>query len=167
LLSYLDNSQINCLNEAAEHNLKSILQSKALNSSPAHVLSDVDEQLLLSVHFNQSVRVRSMVIKTSSASQAPRDITIFVNRPSIGFEDVDSDGADRNAAQILSLSEAQVTQGQRVPLRYVRFQSVNSIHIFVGSNHGGEEQTRIDGIDFFGTPVETTKDLSGLQQEED
>ncbi|EIW85324.1 DUF1000-domain-containing protein [Coniophora puteana RWD-64-598 SS2] len=167
LLSHLDSSQINCLNESSEHNLKSILQSKALNSGPAYVLSDVDEQLLLSVHFNQTVRVRAIVIKASNTAQAPRDIKIFVNHPSIGFEDVDSDGADRNAAQVFSLSEAQVTQGQRIPLRYVRFQSVNSIHIFVSSNHGDEDQTRIDGIDFLGTPVEATKDLSGLQQEED
>ena len=129
LLSCLDSSQINCLNESTEHTLKSIIQSKTLNSGSAFVLSDVDEQLLLSIHFNQTVRVRSIILKTSNISQGPRDIKIFVNNPSIGFEDVDSDNPGCNAAQVLSLSEAQVTQGKRIFLRYVRFQSVNSIHV--------------------------------------
>ncbi len=57
---------------------------------------------------------------------------------------------------------------------------------FVVSNHGGEDETRIDKIDVFGVPVEyvtlypfyimftavtfffrTTKDLSGLHQDHD
>lgn len=44
--------------------------------------------------------------------------------------------------------------GERVPVRFVRFQNVNSLHIFVASNHGGEDETRVDSIDIFGVPVQ-------------
>ena len=44
--------------------------------------------------------------------------------------------------------------GKRIPLRFVRFQNVNSLHIFVASNQGGEEETMINSIDLFGLPVQ-------------
>jgi TFIIF-interacting CTD phosphatase-like protein len=47
LLSYVDRSQSNCLNESAEHRLESIVQPH--KSSASYLLSDVDEQLLLNV----------------------------------------------------------------------------------------------------------------------
>jgi hypothetical protein len=52
----------------------------------------------------------------------------LVNHPSIGFEDVE-DAVEPEAAQILELSEAQVKNGEKVPLRFVRFQNVNSLHV--------------------------------------
>ncbi|EEB96074.1 hypothetical protein MPER_04852, partial [Moniliophthora perniciosa FA553] len=35
------------------------------------------------------------------------------------------------------------------------------------SLHGDEEETIINAIDVIGVPVETTKDLSGLKQQEE
>ena len=49
LLEYLDLSQLNCLNEAPQHTLKSIVADKKKNTGSAHVLSDADEQLLLNI----------------------------------------------------------------------------------------------------------------------
>ncbi|KAF5362714.1 hypothetical protein D9758_011695 [Tetrapyrgos nigripes] len=116
--------------------------------------------------FNQTVRVKSLIIKsTSSPSSAPKIVKLAVNRPSMGFEDIE-DADEPAVAQVLELSEEDVKEGKPVALRFVRFQSVNSLHIFVGSNHGGEDASRIDAIDIIGVPVETTKDLSGLRQQE-
>ncbi|THG99051.1 hypothetical protein EW026_g3232 [Hermanssonia centrifuga] len=166
LLEVLDSSQLNCLNENDDHTLKHILASKKLNSSSSYLLSDVDEQLLVNIPFNQSVRIRSIVIKSSVAAQRPRLIKLFINRPSLGFDDV-QDSQEPDAAQVLELTEEQVLEGKRIPLRFVRFQNVGSLHIFVASN-GGDDETRIDGIDVFGIPaLGGTKDLSGLRKEED
>ncbi|KZT29304.1 DUF1000-domain-containing protein [Neolentinus lepideus HHB14362 ss-1] len=166
LLEFVNNSQTTCLNESFEHGIKSILSSKKKNTSDAYLLSDADEQLLLNISFNQTVRVRSIVIKSTNASQAPQEIKILVNRSSVGFEDV-QDAKEPEIAQALNLTEEQVTEGQQIPLRFVRFQTVNSIHIFVASNHGGEDETRIDAVDILGVPVETTKDLSGLKKQDE
>ncbi|KZT03457.1 DUF1000-domain-containing protein [Laetiporus sulphureus 93-53] len=163
LLEHLDLQQLTCLNEEGEHTLKSIVSSKTKNSSSSYLLSDVDEQLFLNVTFNQPVRIRSIVIQTSNVAQAPRKIKLFLNRLTIGFDDVE----DSEPAQEFELTGEQVTEGRRVPLRYVRFQAVNSLHIFVESNQADEDQTRIDAIDVYGFPVTGTRDLSGLKKVEE
>jgi hypothetical protein len=166
LLELLDLSQLNCLNESDSHTLKSIVANKSFNTSGAHLLSDADEQLLLNIPFNQKVRVRSIVIKCSNPDQAPKEIKLMVNKPSLGFEDVE-DAEEPTVAQVLELSPEDVKEGKRVQLRYVRFQAVGSLHIFVASNHGEEDETRIDAIDIIGIPAETTKSLAGLKKTDD
>ncbi|KAI0256532.1 PITH domain-containing protein [Lactifluus subvellereus] len=151
LLEYLDLSQLNCLNEDDDHSLKSILSDKTRNISDSYLLSDADEQLLLNIHFNQAVRVRSVILHTSDPQKGPKLIKLLVNRNAIGFEDVE-DAEEPEVAQVLELPEDSIKEGRPINLRFVRFQSVNSLHIFVNSNHGGEETTRLDAIDILGVP---------------
>ncbi|THU95103.1 DUF1000-domain-containing protein, partial [Dendrothele bispora CBS 962.96] len=165
LLQYLDLQQLNCLNESTEHTLKDIVSEKKLNTGEAYLESDADEQLLLNIAFNQSVKVKSIIIKSNEPEKAPKSIKLAVNRPSMGFEDIE-DAVEPAVAQVLELSEEVVKEGKPVALRFVRFQNVTSLHVFVGSNHGSEDVSRIDAIDVIGVPVETTKDLSGLRQQE-
>jgi len=166
LLGHLDPSQITCLNESDQHDLKSLLTSGS-TTSPTFLLSDTDEQLLLNIPFNQTVRIRTISLKTSNVSQAPCEIKLLINRPSLAFDDVE--GAEEGQfAQVFTLTEEQVSEGQRIQLRFVKFQTVNSLHIFVASNQGGEEETRIDSLDIFGTvPMLTAaRDLGGLKNQE-
>ncbi|KAI0798130.1 PITH domain-containing protein [Abortiporus biennis] len=152
-LEHLELSQVNCLNEAGEHTLRSIVASRKKNTSPStYLLSDVDQELILNLHFNQLVKIRSIVIQSSVESQAPKTIKLFINRPAIGFEEA-GDAVEPDAAQIFELTPEQVKEGKKIPLRFVRFQAVNSLHIFVASNMGDEDETRIDAIDIFGAPL--------------
>jgi len=163
LLEFIDLSQLNCLNEAEDHTFKSIVSSKSINTTTSYLLSDVDAQLLLNIPFNQTVHVRSIVLQSKIKEQAPKIIKLFVNQPSLGFENVDNP-----SQQDLEISE----QGKAITLNFVRFQRINSLHIFVESNHsdgdgdGASDRSRIDALDIFGLPVETTKDLSGLRKQE-
>jgi len=52
----------------------------------------------------------------------------MANRSSIGFEDVE-DAVEPAVAQVLDLTKEQVEEGQKIVLRFVRFQNVNSIHV--------------------------------------
>lgn len=167
LLEYLDISQVNCLNEQHQHDLKSIVASRKINppESSAYLASDADRQLLVNICFNQAVKIRTLVIKTKVEMEGPKTIKLRINNSSISFSDVE-DAADKTFAQVVELSREDVTEGRPIPLRFVRFQRVSSLHIFVESNQGGSDQTRIDAIDVIGIPVEATKDLSGLRQEE-
>ncbi|KAF8275194.1 PITH domain-containing protein [Lactarius quietus] len=166
LLEHLDLPQSNCLNEIEGQNLKSILANKIKNTTDAYLLSDTDEQLLLNIHFNQTVRIRSIVLHTANPQEGPKKIKLLVNRAAIGFEDV-QDAEEPEVAQVLEVPEGTIGEGQPIDLRFVRFQSVNSLHIFIESNHGGVEQTRIDSIDIVGFSVGATKDLSELKKQED
>jgi hypothetical protein len=47
ILEFLDPTQINCLNESLEHNLKGIVGSRSVNKGPSYLLSDADEQLII------------------------------------------------------------------------------------------------------------------------
>jgi hypothetical protein len=148
LLEFLDLSQLNCLNESTAHTLKSILQDKKLNTSDSYCESDADEQLLLTITFNQAVKVRSIVLKSTVQDKAPKSVScswfivstthafksclkqikLLINRPSIGFEDVEN-ASDKEVAQILELKLADIQSEQPIPLRFVRFQKVNSLHV--------------------------------------
>jgi len=156
LLEYLDRSQVNCLNESNEHTIKSILSGITANTTEAFVESDADEQLLMNIPFNQTVRVQAISIKATELAHAPKEIKIAVNNPHIGFDDIENAG-EPQVAQVLELTEEQVTNGTPIPLRFVRFQAVSSLHIFVASNHGGEDETRINAIDIFGLPGQVSR----------
>ncbi len=151
--------------------------------------------------FNQAVRVRSIVIQTDELSLAPKRLKLVVNRSNVGFDELE-DAEEPDVAQVLELSEEEVKEGKQVALRFVTISEGQQLacaytafhfsfilivyQIFVVSNHGGEDETRIDKIDVFGVPVEyvtlypfyimftavtfffrTTKDLSGLHQDHD
>jgi hypothetical protein len=72
--------------------------------------------------------VRSIVLHTSVPSQGPKKIILLINKPALGFEDVE-DKVEPEVAQVLELSEDTVKQAKHIPLRYVRFQTVNSLHV--------------------------------------
>jgi hypothetical protein len=142
----VDHLQSNCLNESAGHTLKSITQSHKAPGS--YLLSDVDEQLLLNIsvslvlqtvcennhkpypQFHQLVRIKALRVHSHEPSQGPLVVKVLVNRPSIGFEDV-QDAQEPEVAQVVQLSEEDVRVGKQVPLRFVRFQSVNSVHVSI------------------------------------
>lgn len=164
LLEYLDLLQLNCLNEVDDHNLKGILSGKTKNTTASYLLSDADEQLLLNIYFNQAVRIKSIVLHTANPQEGPKLIKLLINRSALGFEDVEDAEEPKAALLVQELSEDTVKEGQQIDLKFVRFQSVNSLHIFVSSNQGGKEATRIDAIDIFGFPAGITKDLSELKK---
>lgn len=53
--------------------------------------------------------------------------------------------------------EPKDLQGNLVNLRFVKFQNVQNIQIFIKDNQSGGEVTQIDYIGFIGGPIITTK----------
>jgi hypothetical protein len=84
---------------------------------------------------------------------APKTIKIFINQPL----SLDFDSAERNMPiQELHLGPQQVMQDSIVKLEFVRYQSVNSVTLFVTENQGGKETTKINTLRLFGTPRDFT-----------
>lgn len=84
--------------------------------------------------FHQTVRIKALRIYSHEPSQGPLVVKILVNRPSVGFEDV-QDAQEPEVAQTVQLSEEDVRIGKQISLRFVRFQSVNSVHVSISNKH--------------------------------
>ena len=78
--------------------------------------------------FHQTVRIKALRVHSHETTKGPFIIKILVNRPSIGFEDV-QEAQESEVAQVVQLSEEDIRVGKAIPLRFVRFQSVNSVHV--------------------------------------
>lgn len=93
LNSFIAKNQCECLNESDDHPL-----THCLTSSGGYLQSDVDEQLIISITFNQAVKIHSIIIKAPSSS-GPKDVKVFINQP----RTIDFDmGESCNSVQDLS-----------------------------------------------------------------
>ncbi|ORX76259.1 DUF1000-domain-containing protein [Basidiobolus meristosporus CBS 931.73] len=148
-------NQLECLNQKSNHTIRNIFKKDA-----SYLESDVDEQLIISVPFNQAVKVHSIKLVASKVQSAPKTIKLFCNRLTLGFDEVD----DIQETQTLELTEADYEENAVIPLRFVKFQNVSSIILFVEDNLGDEETTQLQQVVFIGSPIETTK-MSDLKSQ--
>ncbi|PSR76021.1 putative thioredoxin protein [Coniella lustricola] len=117
------------------------------------VVSDTDEQLLLFTPFMSVLKLHTLQI-TSVADEdeeimRPKVLKLFTNRPhNLGFDDAEGE----TPTQLIELKDSDWNQDStaNIPLRFVRFQNINSLVIFVESGEGEGEKTRIDRIRFIG-----------------
>ncbi|KAK3275631.1 hypothetical protein CYMTET_16251 [Cymbomonas tetramitiformis] len=146
LLEQIDFSQVYCLNEQSSHPITNTLKQGYREDDGLFLESDADEQLLIYVPFSQKVKLHSLVLKATDAAKAPKNIKLYVNKPSMGFSDCDAPGA-----QELELLPEELSKGEPITLKYVKFQSVHSLSIFIENNQDDEETTILNKIGFIGT----------------
>lgn len=146
LNSFINKSGCECLNEDDEHTLEHALTSKG-----GYLCSDCDEQLIISIAFNQKMKLHSMKL-TAPQDKGPKKIKLFINLPyTLDFDKAES----MSGVEEFVLSPDDLQTGV-VPLTFVRFQNIDSITVFVADNQEGGEQTQIDYISFIGSPTSTT-----------
>jgi len=124
--------------------------------------SDTDEQLMLFVPFQSTVKVHTLHITSCPPEDdeeviRPKTIHIYMNRSNVlGFDEADS----VPATQTISLDESSwdaKTATAKVELRFVKFQNVTSLVVFIADGEGDGEKTRIDRIRIIGETGETRK----------
>ncbi|XP_044264016.1 thioredoxin-like protein 1 [Tribolium madens] len=146
LQPFIMKAQCECLNESDEHSLE-----HCLNSGGGYLQSDCDEQLIISIAFNQAVKIHSLKIK-APADKGPKNVRIFINQP----RTLDFDLADGyTSVQDLELTPEDL-EGNPVNLRYVKFQNVQNVQFFIKDNQSGGEVTQIDHLAIIGSPISTT-----------
>ena len=121
------------------------------------VKSDTDEQLMLFIPFQSTLKVHSLQFTSLPASGKeddttlrPKTLKIYKNRAQIlGFDEAD----DSPATQEIELSPDDwdtKTGTAKVDLRFVNFQNVTSLVIFVVDGDGAGDETRLDRIRIVG-----------------
>lgn len=82
---FISKAESECLNECDDHPL-----AQCLTSSGGYLQSDCDEQLILSITFNQAVKIHSIKLKAPPQC-GPKDIKLFINHPrTIDFDQAES-----------------------------------------------------------------------------
>jgi len=138
----------NCLNESDDHTHANIF-----DDNDTYLESDCDEQLILTIEFNQAVKVHSLKINAPNDGKGPKLIKLFVNQPS----SVDFDQAERmEGVQKIDLTEDDISGSKVIPLRFVKFQNVTNLVIFVANNQGDEETTVLKYLKIIGAPLGAT-----------
>lgn len=148
LKQFFLSSGCNCLNESDDHT-----HANVFDNNETYLESDCDEQLILSITFSQAVKIHSMKINAPSDGKGPKTIKLFVNQPS----SVDFDQAERmEGVQKIDLTEEDIDGNKIIPLRFVKFQNVTNLVIFVANNQGDEETTVLKYLKLIGIPLIAT-----------
>nr|VZI34906.1 unnamed protein product [Spirometra erinaceieuropaei] len=136
-----------CLNCDSEHPLE-----HALSKDMRFLMSDTDEQLIIFLTFTQVIKLHSMRI-TAPDDCGPKTIKIFMNQTATpDFDTCET----AEGVQELTLTPENLKSHALVPLKYVKFQNVNSLTLFVKDNQTGAEHTKITNLSLYGNPVNTT-----------
>lgn len=163
LSSFITKSGCECLNESDDHPLAHCLD----NNNQTYLESDCDEQLIITLAFSQPIKLHSIKIKAPQ-EEGPKTLKLFLNQPrSLDFDKAET---SEPIQQIELKAEDLLEDAKPVPLKYVKFQNVNSLTIFVKDNQAGKDTTRVSKILLIGSPVAATnmnefKRLGGKQGE--
>ncbi|OQR94263.1 thioredoxin-like protein [Achlya hypogyna] len=144
---HLDKANSYCLNEDPSHNFGNLF----IGDGTLLLKSEADEQLIIHVEFKEAVKLHSIALKAPNDDTAPRVLKLFVNRNNLGFSDV----VDIEPVQQIELSQEQLDAGSPIELRFVKFQRVTALTLFVEENNGGDIST-LSSLRFFGEPIAGT-----------
>jgi hypothetical protein len=148
LNTFIMKNMCECLNEADDHTLE-----HALTSGGGFLASDVDEQLIVNLAFNQAVKIHSLKLK-APLKHGPKKIKLFINQPIT----LDFDAATNTAAvQEIEVSPKDLETGNLINLRFVKFQNVQTLTFFIVDNQSGDEKTVVEHLQVIGAPIATTK----------
>ncbi|PBP22656.1 thioredoxin [Diplocarpon rosae] len=128
----------------------------AASSEKDWVESDTDEQLMLFMPFQSTMKVHTLQITSlpptsedDDVPMKPKTIQIYTNRAHIlGFEEAD----DIPATQSITLESKDwdETGTAAISLRFVKFQNVTSLVLFVVDGDGDGDKVRLDRVRIIG-----------------
>ncbi|KAL1842099.1 hypothetical protein VTJ49DRAFT_6081 [Mycothermus thermophilus] len=123
------------------------------------VESDTDEQLLLFMPFQSMLKLHTLQLTSlppsgdddddEDAPMRPRTIKLFTNKPhNLGFDEAE----DLSATQEIEISsdDWNAEGTANIPLRFVKFQNITSLVLFVVNGDGDGEKTRLDRVRLIG-----------------
>jgi PITH domain len=139
------------------------------------VESDTDEQLMMFIPFKATLKIHTLHITSLPPSASddddedeeipmrPKTIQIYTNKAHVlGFEEAE----DIPVTQAITLEAGDwdaATGTAKVELRFVKFQNVTSIVVFVVDGDGDGEKVRIDRLRIIGESGEK-RDLGKLEK---
>ncbi|KAI1819065.1 DUF1000-domain-containing protein [Xylaria intraflava] len=136
----------------------SLDKGRSTSDSKDWVESDTDEQLMLFIPFNTTIKLHTLQITSlpptdndddDETPMRPKTIKLFVNRPhNLGFDEAD----DMDPTQTIEIGENDWNSNgtANLPLRFVRFQNISTLVMFVVDGDGDGEKVRLDRVRLIG-----------------
>ncbi|EZG44894.1 PITH domain protein, partial [Gregarina niphandrodes] len=118
-----------------------------------------DGQMIIRTEFHSPLKISKISFR-GGATNGPRIVRLYTNIDLPSFDEVE----DIKAQQVLELTKDQVTKAERVPLRFVNFQNVKSITMFIEANLEDSESTEIQQIVLYGSQESGGLDVSAKQK---
>ncbi|CAN6286539.1 unnamed protein product [Urochloa humidicola] len=161
LVDFIDWTGVECLNQDSSHSITNALKQIVRDDEALYLASDSDEQLLIYIPFMQVVKLHSALFK-GPEEDGPKTVKLFSNKEHMGFSNVN----DYPPSDTLDLSTDHLAESKPATLKYVKFQNVRSLTIFIEDNQSGSDVTKIHKIALYGTTVDTTnmKDLKKIEE---
>ncbi|KAJ5724672.1 hypothetical protein N7493_006400 [Penicillium malachiteum] len=135
------------------------------------VESDTDEQLMLYIPFNATLKVHSLHITSFAEADEdddevpmrPKTVSLYTNRSHVlGFDEAE----DIPAVQTVEIKAEDwdaKTGTAKVDLRFVKFQNVTSLVVFFVDGDGDSEKLRVDRVRIIGDAGEK-RDMGKLEK---
>lgn len=124
--------------------------------------SDTDEQIMMFIPFQSTLKVHSLFITSSPPADdeevvRPKTIKLYTNRSNVlGFDEADSISSTQEIVLKESDWDAK-TATAKIELRFVKFQNVSSLVVFVVDGENEGEKTRLDRLRIIGETGESRK----------
>ncbi|KAK8963914.1 PITH domain-containing protein [Platanthera guangdongensis] len=145
LVDFVDWRGVECLNQKSGHAIENALKQGYREDDGLHLESDADEQILIYIPFTQVVKLHSIVIKGPD-EEGPRTVKLFTNKENMGFSNVND--YPPNDSIVMSQDDLKA---KAINLKYVKFQNVRSLTIFIEDNQGGNDISKVQKIALYGT----------------
>lgn len=131
---------------------------KAIEDKKDWVESDTDEQLMLFMPFQAQLKIHTLQLTSLPPSSSeddeerpmrPKTINLYTNTTHIlGFEE--AEGIPATQSITLAPSDWDSSGTANIPLRFVKFQNVTSLVLFVVDGDGDRERVRLDRLRIIG-----------------
>lgn len=140
-----------CLNQDTNFPVANIF-----NKSELVLKSDADHQLLIKLKFRQPLKLSALKLVGANADTCPSTVRLFVNMPHIGF----SEAEDNPSTQDFEVKPEDLNcpddKNAALELKFVKFQNVTELAIFVQENAGQEEISELKSLEIFGQSGEAS-----------
>ncbi|MCJ1319195.1 hypothetical protein MMC15_004530 [Xylographa vitiligo] len=131
-------------------------KSEDKESGKDWVETDTDEQLMLYIPFQSTLKVHTLHITSlppksdDEAPMRPKTIQVYSNRAHVlGFEEAE-DLPATHAVALRPQDWDEKTGTAKIELRFVKFQNVSSLVVFVVDGEGSGEKVRVDRMRIIG-----------------
>lgn len=147
LYGFVDRDRISALNELEEGSGSRIVKPYDVRLDETHVLeSDVDDELLITVPFTGSVRLRALLLRTGPGGATPRAVHLFKNVEALDFENA-ADETPPPTQKLMSIPET--SDVVEIPLLAARFPDVQTLTLYVPGSLDGK-RSRVSFLGFRG-----------------